>query len=152
MIANAGRNAVKSSNQFWARARSDTRPYRIVTVINKISSGASRLIAYQRSDTRHRKLRRARSRTPAFPLVRAVAMKAGAADPRTFSQCPVRCHSARRNQVIRGYLAQLHHQQGRQLMIKKLSIDDKYAQTPSFPSIALLGTELDPKMALGQTR
>ena len=37
-------------------------------------------------------------------------------------------------------------------MIKKLSIDDKYVQTPSIPSIALLGTELDPKMALCQTR
>ena len=38
--------------------------------INKISSGASRLIRYQRSGTRHRKLRRARSHTPALPLTR----------------------------------------------------------------------------------
>ncbi|HZL74623.1 MAG TPA: hypothetical protein VFB83_04540 [Propionibacteriaceae bacterium] len=56
--------------------------------IKKISSGASRLIRYQRSDTRHRKLRRARSHTPAFPVTRAVTMKAGAADPRTFSNIP----------------------------------------------------------------
>jgi len=59
-----------------------------VTAINKISSGASRLIRYQRSGTRQRKLRRARSRTPAFPLIRAVTMKAGTADPRTFSSAP----------------------------------------------------------------
>ena len=56
--------------------------------IKKISSGASRLSAYQRSGTRHRKLRRARSRTPAFPLTRAVTIKAGTADPRTFSSTP----------------------------------------------------------------
>jgi hypothetical protein len=37
------------------------------------------MIRYQR----HRKLRRARSRTPAFPVTRAVTMKAGAADPTT---------------------------------------------------------------------
>ena len=56
--------------------------------IKKISSGASRLIRYQRSGTRHRKLRRARSRTPAFPLTRAVTIKAGTADPRTFTSIP----------------------------------------------------------------
>jgi len=56
--------------------------------INKINGGASRLIRYQRSGTRHRKLRRARSRTPALPLARAVTMKAGTADPRTFSSTP----------------------------------------------------------------
>jgi hypothetical protein len=42
MTANAGRNTVRSSNQFWARARSGAKPYRIVTAINKINSGASR--------------------------------------------------------------------------------------------------------------
>ena len=59
-----------------------------MTAIKKISSGASRLIRYQRSGTRHRKLRRARSRTPAFPLTRAVTINAGTADPRTFSSTP----------------------------------------------------------------
>jgi hypothetical protein len=75
----------ESSNQFWARARSGATPYRIVTAINKISCGASRLVRYQRSGTRHRKLRRARSRTRALPLTRAVTINAGTADPRTFS-------------------------------------------------------------------
>ena len=70
MIANAGRNAVNSSNQFWLIARNGEKPYRIVTAIKKISSGASRLTRYQRSGTRHRKLRRARSPTPAFPLTK----------------------------------------------------------------------------------
>jgi hypothetical protein len=88
MIAKAGRNAVKSSNQFSARARSGAKPYRIVTTINKISSGASRLIRYQRNGTRHRKLRPARSRTPAFPLTRAATINAGIADPRTFASTP----------------------------------------------------------------
>jgi hypothetical protein len=37
-----------------------------VTAIKKINSGASRLIRYQRSGTRHRKLRRARSHTPSL--------------------------------------------------------------------------------------
>jgi hypothetical protein len=46
MIANAGRNAVNSSNQFWPRARSGAKPFRIVTAINKISSGASRPTRY----------------------------------------------------------------------------------------------------------
>jgi hypothetical protein len=41
--------AVNSSNQFWARARSGAKPYRIVTAIKKISSGTSKLIRYQRS-------------------------------------------------------------------------------------------------------
>jgi hypothetical protein len=88
MIANAGKNAVNSSNQFWVRARSGAKPYRIVTAIKKISSGASMLIRYQRSGTRQRKLRRARSRTPAFPLTRAATINAGRADPRTFSSTP----------------------------------------------------------------
>ena len=56
--------------------------------INKISGGPSRLIAYQRRGTRRPKLRRARSPTPAFPLTKAVTMKAGTADPRTFSNIP----------------------------------------------------------------
>jgi hypothetical protein len=56
--------------------------------INKISSGASRLIRYQRSGTRHRKLRRARSRIPVFPLTRAVTINAGTADPRTLWSAP----------------------------------------------------------------
>ena len=62
--------------------------------INKISGGASKLIRYQRSGTRHRTLRRARSRTPALPLTRAVTINAGTADPRTFSSTP--CGSLRR--------------------------------------------------------
>jgi LacI family transcriptional regulator len=37
MIANAGKNALNSSNQFWPRARSGAKPYRIVTAIKKIS-------------------------------------------------------------------------------------------------------------------
>jgi hypothetical protein len=56
--------------------------------INKISSGASRLIRYQRSGTRHGKLRRARSRTPAFPLTKAVTINAGITDLGTLSSTP----------------------------------------------------------------
>jgi hypothetical protein len=37
---------VSSCNQFWPRARSGAKPYRIVKAIKKISSGASRLIRY----------------------------------------------------------------------------------------------------------
>jgi hypothetical protein len=51
MIAKAGRNPVKSSNQLRPSARSGAKPYRIVTAIKKVSSGASRLIRYQRSGT-----------------------------------------------------------------------------------------------------
>jgi hypothetical protein len=61
MIANAGRNAVNSSN---------------------------------RSGTRHRKLRRARSHTPALPLTSAVTTNAGTADPRTFSSRAVSLRQA----------------------------------------------------------
>jgi hypothetical protein len=60
----------------------------MVTAIKKISSGASRLIRYQRSGTRHRKLRRARSRTPACPLTSTVTINAGTADPRTLWSTP----------------------------------------------------------------
>ena len=94
MIANAGRNAVNSSNQFWPRARSGAKPFRIVTAINKISRGASRPTRYQRSGTRHRKLRRARFHTPALPLTSAVTTNAGTADPRTFSSRAVSLRQA----------------------------------------------------------
>ena len=42
-------------------------------------------MAYQRSGTRQRKARRARSRTPARPLTVAVTTNAGTAAPRRFS-------------------------------------------------------------------
>ena len=59
-----------------------------MTAIKKISSGASRLIRYQRSGIRHQKLRRARSRTPVFPLTKAVTINAGTTDLGTLSSTP----------------------------------------------------------------
>ena len=94
---------MKISDQFCPSAQR-LKPYSAVTQIMKISGGANRLIAYQRSGIRHRRLRNARSRTPVLPMTRAVTMKAGTAEPRTFSS--TRAASLRPG-VIRGWVSAL---------------------------------------------
>jgi hypothetical protein len=81
---------VSSSCQLLIRAVTGPLPYRAVTLASRTPGGARIAIAYQRSGTRQRRLRWARSSTAARPPAAAVTRKAEPAHPTRLIARPYR--------------------------------------------------------------